>query len=302
MFKLQSANSNSIKNADIIIIGIPDNSKSHSKRKGIEKGPDALRFAYNETNYFKRGDKNVHICPMKGRLNDKKIFDLGNTTRKDLMKIVKELQGIKKIQIILGGDHSLTTIALNATQKAIKKKISLIYFDAHPDFVSSIGDYYGSVWYDSRNAIDFDKSMQIGIRAAEPEEIDNIKKNNVTVFTPLNILDENLLEISNKIIKKCKNKVVYISIDLDCIDPGFAPGVSVPTSAGLTPIHVIYLVKKICENLDVIGVDIVELTPDYDKQSLTANLGARLLLEIISSLQNRNNESIKNKTMLNMRK
>lgn len=284
-YKLQVSNSDCIEDAAIIIVGLPDNSKSHSKREGIEKGPDNLRLAYNQSNYFKREGRDIHICPIEDHLNGKKIIDIGNTTRTDLYNIVNKIQRLKKIQIVLGGDHSLTTIALNATREAIGKKISLIYFDAHPDFVSSTVDYYGSVWYDSKNAIDFDKSFLIGIRAAEPEEVINIKKHNVSVLSPLDIIDKNLSEIADKIIKCCKNQLIYLSIDLDCFDPGFAPGVSVPTPAGLTPLQVIYLVKKICRNLNVIGIDIVELSPDYDNQSITAYLGARLLLEMISSLR-----------------
>ena len=77
---------------------------------------------------------------------------------------------------------------------------------------------------------------------------------------------------------------VYLSIDLDCIDPVFAPGVSVPTAAGLMPLELIFLVKKVCSNLRIVGFDLVELCPDYDLNYNSANIGARLLMEAIASL------------------
>ena len=67
---------------------------------------------------------------------------------------------------------------------------------------------------------------------------------------------------------------MYVSIDLDCIDPGIAPGVSVPTPGGITPLELIYLIKKVCEKCNVVGLDIVELTPDFDLNNNTANIGS----------------------------
>ena len=87
-----------------------------------------------------------------------------------------------------------------------------------------------------------------------------------------------------ELFRNVADSSVYISIDLDCIDPTIAPGVSVPTSAGLMPLELIFLVKKICSNLHVSGLDLVELCPDYDLNNNSANIGARILMEAIASL------------------
>ncbi|MFZ0740184.1 MAG: arginase family protein, partial [Nitrososphaeraceae archaeon] len=84
---------------------------------------------------------------------------------------------------------------------------------------------------------------------------------------------------------KCHASKVYLSIDLDCMDPGVAPGVSVPAPGGLFPLDLIYMIKKISENLQVLGMDIVELCPDYDFNQNTANHASRILMEMISSLR-----------------
>jgi len=268
-----------------VVMGVPDESKSHAKRKGASKGPDSLRTASNTFEFFERDGKTIPICPMKGTLENKKILDFGNIARDDLYRLIFDIVTAKKIPITIGGDHSITTIILQAVNEALDgDKVSLIYFDAHPDFVSSTRNYYGSVITDSSNYIDFKKSVLIGTRAAEQEELLNASKRGLEILTPLDILEVGINHVIKKIISKCKLNKVYLSIDLDCMDPGVAPGVSVPAPGGLFPLDLIYMIKKITENLQVVGMDIVELSPDYDINQNTANHAARILMETISSM------------------
>jgi len=283
--KLSHSNAKSISQANIVIIGVPDESRSHAKRKGASKGPDSLRIASNTYEFFERDGKIIPICPMKGTLENKKILDFGNITREDLYSLVYDIVSTKKIPITIGGDHSITTLILRAIHDALERqKISLLYFDAHPDFVSSTRNYYGSVITDSFDYINFTKSILIGTRAAELEELENASKHRLEIITPLDILELGINSTVKKIISKCASSKVYLSIDLDCMDPGVAPGVSVPAPGGLFPLDLIYMIKKITENLDIIGMDIVELSPDYDLNQNTANHAARILMEMISSL------------------
>jgi agmatinase len=283
--KLFHSNAKSIYQADIVIIGVPDESRSHAKRKGASKGPDSLRIASNIYEFFERDGKIIPICPMKGTLENKKILDFGNITREDLYRLVFDIVSAKKLPITIGGDHSITTLILQAIHDALEgEKISLLYFDAHPDFVSSTRNYYGSVITDSFDNINFTKSMLIGTRAAELEELENASKHRLEIVTPLDILELGINSTVRKIISKCASSKVYLSIDLDCMDPGVAPGVSVPAPGGLFPLDLIYMVKKISENLQIIGMDIVELSPDYDLNQNTANHASRILMEMISSL------------------
>ena len=102
-------------------------------------------------------------------------------------------------------------------------------------------------------------------------------------MTPLNILEAGLDGVANKIISKCGvGSQVYLSIDLDCIDSVIAPGVSVPALCGIMPLEVIFLVKKICSKLKIIGFDLVELCPDFDFNNNTAAIAARLILETLA--------------------
>ena len=284
MVKLFHSNVLSVVQADIVVIGVPDESRSHAKRKGASKGPDSLRRASNYYEFFEREGKRIPICPMSGTLENKKIIDIGNLSRDDLSMVVLDLVSAKKMPITIGGDHSITTIILKAFYDSIGEKISLLYFDAHPDFVSSTRNYYGSVITDSSKYINFNKSILIGTRAAEREELKNAVENKLEIITPIDIIDSGINATVKRIIAKCGSRKVYMSVDLDCMDPGVAPGVSVPAPGGLFPLDLIYIIKKISENLHVVGMDIVELCPDYDLNENTANHAARILMETVASL------------------
>jgi agmatinase len=277
------SNVDKVSEADIVIIGLPDESKSHAKRKGTSKAPDIIRHASNESEFFERDGKIIPISPLQGSIASKQILDYGNAKREDLYQLIFDLVSTKKIPIVIGGDHSVTTIALKAIGD-VYGKIGLFYFDAHPDFVSSTRDYYGSVLSDSSSSINFRKSTLIGTRAAAPEELENADKVGLEVITPMDIEELGVSKIAERMRPKINNIKKYISIDLDCLDPAFAPGVSLPSPCGLSSLELIYFVK-LAVNSGIIGIDIVELSPDFDMNNITAYLAARILLEAIASMK-----------------
>lgn len=282
MVRLYQSNARSAFEADVVIVGVPDESKSHAKRKGATRGPDSLRQASNESGFFERNGKLIPVCPILGKIINKLIFDYGNIPRENLQKLITDLVANNKIPIVIGGDHSITSTVLQAAGD-IHGKLGLFYFDAHPDFVSSTTDYYGSVLTDSSRWIDFSKSMLIGTRAAEPEELDNAESVGLEVITPIDVAKLGISQVANKLQAKGYNNKRYVSIDLDCADPAYAPGVSLPSPCGLSSIDLVYLVKLVV-NSGIVGIDIVELSPDFDLNNMTANLAARILLESIASI------------------
>jgi agmatinase len=266
----------------VVIIGVSDESKSLATRKGTSRAPDIIRAASNESEFFKRAGKIIPISPMAGNVETKKIIDFGNVKREDLYQFIYGLVSDKKIPIMIGGDHSITSLALKAISDAFGKT-GLLYFDAHPDFVSSTRNYYGSVLTDSMSSIDFEKSMLIGTRAAEPEELENARSVGLEVVTPLDLVEMGVLTLAKRVTSKANGKKKYVSIDLDCLDPAFAPAVSVPSPGGISSIDLIYLVKQ-AVSTGIIGMDIVELSPDFDINNITSCLAARILFESIASL------------------
>ena len=281
MTKYHRSSVHTLSDADIVLIGVPDESRSHAKRKGTSRAPDMIRLASNESEFFNRQDKIIPTCPMRGSLLDKKIMDFGNVERQNLSTLIFDIISHGKLPIIIGGDHSITTVAIREIGRVLGR-ISILYFDAHPDFVSSTKNYYGSVMTDSADFIDFKKSMLVGTRAAEAEELENAAKVGIEIITPMDLAESGVLAIAGRFAAKRTEKK-YISIDLDCIDPAFAPGVSVPSPGGLSSIDLLYLVKQ-AVSTGIIAMDIVELSPDFDLNNMTAYLAARIISESIASM------------------
>ncbi|HEX6560722.1 MAG TPA: arginase family protein [Nitrososphaera sp.] len=284
MAKFHRANAKSFGDANVVVMGVPDESRSHATRRGTNTAPDTIRAISDESEFFMRDGKLIPTVPMRGTLEGKRVFDAGNVQRDKVYEQARKIIEAGKVPVTLGGDHSLTADVLKAAGSA--QKLALLYFDAHPDFVSSARNYYGSVLTDSADYIDYKKSMLVGTRAAEPEEIENAKKAGLAMVTPIDITDFGVHNVAEMIREKVAGSRVYISVDLDCVDPAFAPGVSVPSPGGVTIADLLYLLTSTISSCEIVGFDIVELSPDYDADGLTAGLAARILTECIACLKN----------------
>ncbi len=276
--KISWANTENYDEADIVILGVPDESKSHAMRKGSSAAPDKIReISYQRDTYTRNGNVSLGL-PVSGIKT--KIYDYGNIEKTQVSHVIDKIISDSKIPISIGGDHSISSEIIMSISKKIGP-ISLVYFDAHPDLISSTQNYYGSVFYDVLPYIDTKSSLQIGIRTPEQEEIENMKKYGITVITPLDILKNGISEIEKKIMKFI-GKNVYVSFDMDVIDPAFAPGVSVPVPIGLHNTEAAYLLKSLAKT--AIGFDMMEVCPDYDIKDRTSHLASRMIAEIASSI------------------
>jgi agmatinase len=273
----------SMSKADVIMLGVPDSSGSKSKRaKGVAMAPDHIRRISNELDVFdKKGERKVQAST---GIIGQKVYDAGDVKKKDLRKEVAGIIKAGKIPIILGGDHSITLEILRGVND-VKKNIALIYFDAHPDFRCTDEEYYGSVVCDISKMSNFkiEKSVEVGIRAAEKEEIENLKSKKMMTITPFDVQDIGIKKVFEKIKKRVGNSHVFVSLDMDVLDPAFAPGVDVPVPGGISSEELIYLVKKIA-GLKVVGLDIVEINPQFDKENMTSHLASRIVAEFLESL------------------
>ena len=277
MDKICWANTNNFDDSDFVIVGIPDESESHALRQGTEDAPDRIREISQKRDSYSRDDKTSLGLPYSYSTHAN-VYDYGNIDRVQIDEVYDRILSKSKIPITIGGDHSITRHILKALSNNIGK-FSLVYFDAHPDFVSSTTNYYGSVFYDVLSHIDVDSSIQIGIRTPEKEELDNIRKFNLKVITPFDIAEKGVAEISESILNTIGKKV-YVSFDMDCIDPSYAPGVSVPVPMGLNNVDAIYLLKKIAKQ-GIVGMDIMEVCPSYDVKDRTSHLASRMISEVI---------------------
>ncbi|NWJ29696.1 agmatinase [Marine Group I thaumarchaeote] len=272
------ANTENFDDAEFVIVGIPDESESHALRKGTEEAPFKIRQISNLRDSFERNGKISLGRPFQG--SEKKVHDMGNINRSQIENIYDKISASSKIPISIGGDHSISRQIINALAKRYGK-ISLVYFDAHPDFVSSTTNYYGSVVNDVLSNIEIASSVQIGIRTPEQEELDNIKKYHLEVITPFDIQKHGIKLVTNSVLHRLGDKV-YVSFDMDCVDPAYAPGVSVPVPMGLNSTDAVYLLKEIVKK-GIIGMDIMEVCPSFDVKDRTSHLASRIISEVLYS-------------------
>ena len=278
MEKICWANTENFDDAEFVIVGIPDESESHALRKGTEEAPFKIRQISNLRDSFERNGKISLGRPFQG--SEKKVHDMGNINRSQIENIYDKISASSKIPISIGGDHSISRQIINALAKRYGK-ISLVYFDAHPDFVSSTTNYYGSVVNDVLSNIEIASSVQIGIRTPEQEELDNIKKYHLEVITPFDIQKHGIKLVTNSVLHRLGDKV-YVSFDMDCVDPAYAPGVSVPVPMGLNSTDAVYLLKEIVKK-GIIGMDIMEVCPSFDVKDRTSHLASRIISEVLYS-------------------
>jgi agmatinase len=264
-----------------VILGCPYDG-SASFRPGARFGPPAIRraswgietfspfFQRDLTQYF------IHdMGDLELPLGEKKI-SLG-LIRKVLGKI---LYG-KKFPVLLGGDHLITLPAIEEILK-IHPRLHLLQIDAHTDLRDEyLGESisHSTVMRRVIERLDEGRLFQIGIRSGTEEEFKLARK--MKSIIPL---DPGSLSL---MIKRLKNQPVYITLDLDVIDPSLLPGVGTPEPGGLTFQQLISLLKKL-QPLRVIGFDVVELTPDYDPTQVSSITASVILREMILSFCSKN--------------
>lgn len=265
--------------SDIVIVGIPDETGSHAIFTGSSAAPDHIRKISNSKDIYAEKKFQYLAQPTLG-IGVARVHDYGNIKKRQIETTMAKILAAKKLPISIGGDHSNTAHIIKAMARK-HGKISLVYFDAHPDFVSHTKNYYGSVITDCLDYIDIKSSIQIGIRSPEQDELDNIKKHRLRAITPFDIVESGIKSAANTILDTVKENV-YVSFDMDCLNPSCAPGVSVPVPLGIQSTDAMYCVKKLAKR-GIIGLDIMEVCPSHDLNDVTSHLASRMIGELISS-------------------
>jgi len=262
-----------------ILFGIPFDS-THSYRPGTRFGPDAIRESFNNIEIF--------MPQFSVDLEDVNIEDLGNTKHtvvpKEMLemvsKITSELIKKEKQLIFLGGEHLITL----GTYPSFPKETGYIVFDAHYDLRDEYADIKLSHAAYLRRIIEkqgSDKIIHVGARAYVKEELVFKEENKIKTISDWDIRHGN----AAKLVKDAASVFdkLYVSIDLDVLDPAFAPGVGNPEAVGITSRELYEMVCSL-EGQKIIAADIVELCPTFDNGS-TAAIAARLMSSIIAMNQ-----------------
>lgn len=260
-------------NAKIAVLPVPFD-KTSSWIKGSQKGPKAIiEASMNMELYDLETDSEVY---KNGIFTSTEIL---SNNSEDMIKSVydrvKELIKDGKFVVSLGGEHTISLPAIQAHHENYND-ISIINLDAHSDMRESyLDNIYSHACVMARVKEINDNIILIGIRSLDSSELDNINKNNT--FFAKDIFDSE--EWIGKAIEKLKQNV-YISIDLDVFDPSVLPSTGTPEPGGLDWYTVTKFLKEICKNRNLIGFDVVELTPAENKAS--DFLAAKLIYKLLS--------------------
>jgi len=268
--------------AKYVILGAPLDVTS-TYRCGSRFAPLAIREASLniETYSFRAGID----------LEDLKIHDLGDLhvtsevdeTLKRLELVMKDLLETKKMPVIIGGEHTITLGIMGG----IGEKVALVSFDAHLDLRNEyMGRTVSHTTFMRRisEQINPDKILEIGTRAACKEELDYAKKSNIQFFTVQQIRREGIKRITEKIeTLLTDHEKIYLTIDMDVLDPAFAPAVQNPEPDGLD-VHVFLdLLCRVCDHR-IVAFDLVEVAPHYDN-GITAIQAAKTIFEVLCQVE-----------------
>ncbi|MFB5648516.1 MAG: agmatinase [Candidatus Nitrosomaritimum aestuariumsis] len=258
------------------VFGIPFDS-THSYKPGCRFGPDVIRDAFNNIEIF-HPDLGID-------LETANIEDLGNTTHTvvasemlDMVrKVTKELVEKNRQLFILGGEHLITY----GTYMSFPKNTGYVVFDAHYDLRDEYADIKLSHASYLRRIVEergAENILHVGARAFVKEELAFLKEHNIKTITDKEIRQGKGSQMLKDHVSSFDT--LYTSLDLDVLDPAFAPGVGNPEAAGITSRELFDMIHSF-ENKKVNGIDIVELNPTYDNGA-TASLAAKVMSTLIA--------------------
>jgi len=273
--------SRDLSDADVFVIGLPYDLAT-SGRSGTRGGPNAIRQASANLRWEeKRWPWDFNLFE-RIRLADYGDLEFPAGSHEGLFDQVEQHYGqllaAGKTSLSFGGDHFVTLPLLRAHSKQFGK-LAMIHFDAHTDTYEEVGSTYnhGSMFYHApkEGIIDPDKSIQIGIRTEYTES-----KHEFKVISAAAANDQSVDEIVEQIHQRVGNTACYLTFDIDCLDPAYAPGTGTPVVGGLTTDRSLKILRGL-RGLNLVGMDIVEVAPSYDHAEITALAGATLALEML---------------------
>jgi agmatinase len=286
------------KGADVVIVGAPiDSGTSH--RSGAKHGPQAIRGG----DYLPHDAERPHMSMRVDSLKELKIFDAGDLLMPGgdltgslalLADATEIISRAGAIPVVLGGDHSIASadVAGIANHRGLGK-ISMIHFDAHADTAES--QYGALVGHGTpmrrlieTGAVRGDRFLQLGLRGYWPDDVTLkwMRDQGMRSYEMTEIHHRGMKEVLDESFATLTDGCdgVFLSVDIDVVDPGMAPGTGTPEPGGMTSRELLEAVRRICLELPIVGMDIVEVAPAYDSADITAILANRVVLEALSAI------------------
>jgi agmatinase len=281
-----------------VIVGAPfDGGTSH--RPGCRFGPQAIRL----TDYLPHDGSRPHLALGVDPLVDLGVVDVGDVAMppgetaislERLEQAVEQLARADSIPVVLGGDHTIALPDATGVARHVGwGRVSVVHFDAHADtgntqFGSLLGHGTPMRRLIESGAVRGDRFLQIGLRGywPEPETLAWMAEQGMRSYEMTEVvsrgLDACLSEAFAIATDQCD--AVFLSVDVDVVDPGLAPGTGTPEPGGLSSRQLLDAVRRAAMELPIAGVDVVEVSPPFDHAEVTAFLANRIVLEALSGL------------------
>ena len=279
-----------VEHCDVAIIGVPFDAGT-SYRPGARFGPQAVRQASRQlrTNYH----PNYDVEPFKVQ----QVADAGDITCNpfNIDEAIKQIEDgatdlLSRVEniITIGGDHTIALPLLRAVNNKCGQPVALVHFDAHLDtWDTYFGAPYthGTPFRRAREEGLFldDASMHVGIRGPLYSR-DDLKEDADLGFKIIHCDDFQTQSI-DQIVKRIKDRVgdnpLYLSIDIDVLDPAHAPGTGTPEIAGMTSREMLNVLRGLSD-MNLVSADVVEVAPAYDHAELTSTAAATIVFELIN--------------------
>jgi arginase len=287
----------------IDVIGVPID--LGADRRGVDMGPSAIRYAHLQNNladlgYTVRDEGNIEVpIAEMCSITDPKLKYIDciiPMSRRVSGAVSTSLQG-GRFPLVLGGDHSLSVGSVRGAAR--QKKIGLLWVDAHADFNTHLttpsGNIHGmplaalcgmgdprlvQLWDEPSPVVDPRRVAVIGARDLDPGEKANLLEADVMVQSMEQLDRHGLVPVMEKALERITREVdgIYLSFDMDSLDPRHAPGVGTPVPAGLTQREAHLICEMVAETGKLVGMDMVEVNPILDIQNQTAHLAMDLIL------------------------
>lgn len=265
--------------AEWVITGVPFDAAT-SGRAGTRFGAEAIRRA--SVNLAWEGNRFPWDFDVRQAL---KIVDCGDLIYSygDNQDFVEQLEAhatrllqAGKRLLTFGGDHFITLPLLRAHAKHFGK-LAMIHFDAHTDTYENGSRFdHGTMFYHApkEGLIAAEHSVQVGIRTEYDKSLP------FTVIDAPTVNDQSVAETVAQIKQVVGDLPIYLTFDIDCLDPAYAPGTGTPVCGGLTTDRALKLLRAL-RDLNIVGMDLVEVSPAFDQSDITALAGATVALEML---------------------
>ncbi|MEM9999560.1 MAG: agmatinase [Pseudomonadota bacterium] len=279
-----------LKGVDVAILGIPFDA-AVSNRPGARFGPQAIRRASAIFDNDPQPPFGIDLFAQLAVVDRGDVLlDYGNHARTPaaIEREAKKIIQAGAFLLALGGDHFVTWPLLKA-HAASHGKLALIQFDAHQDTWDDDGKRIDHGTFVGRavkdGVIDADASIQIGIRTHAPDDF------GIQILSGDDVEDMSSRAIAEAIIARVGDRPCYLTFDIDCLDPAFAPGTGTPVAGGPSSAKILSVIRQLA-GLPLVGADVVEVAPAYDHADVTAIAGATIAMYVIGLLaQKRHTDS-----------